>query len=36
LDAVRFGKRFITGAIERSLRIGKGYGPVNPGWELFG
>jgi hydroxymethylpyrimidine/phosphomethylpyrimidine kinase len=36
LDAVRFGKRFITGAIERGLRIGKGYGPVNPGWDLFG
>jgi hydroxymethylpyrimidine/phosphomethylpyrimidine kinase len=35
-DAVRFGKRFVTGAIEHGLRIGKGYGPVNPGWELFG
>lgn len=35
LDAVRFAKRFITGAIERSLRLGKGFGPVNPGWELF-
>jgi hydroxymethylpyrimidine/phosphomethylpyrimidine kinase len=34
-DAVAFAKDFITGAIERSLRIGKGYGPVNPGWNLF-
>ncbi len=34
-DAVHFAKRFITGAIERSLRLGKGFGPVNPGWELF-
>ena len=33
--AVRFAKGFISGAIERSLRIGKGYGPVNPGWNLF-
>ena len=35
LSAVRAGKRFVSGAIERSLRIGRGYGPVNPGWELF-
>ena len=35
VDAVRAGKRFVSGAIERSLRIGQGYGPVNPGWELF-
>ncbi|HEX2058317.1 MAG TPA: bifunctional hydroxymethylpyrimidine kinase/phosphomethylpyrimidine kinase [Actinomycetota bacterium] len=34
-DALHAAKRFVTGAIERSLRIGKGYGPVNPGWELF-
>ena len=33
--AVRFAKEFIAGAIERSLRLGKGYGPVNPGWQLF-
>ena len=32
LDAARFGKDFISGAIRRSIRIGKGYGPVNPGW----
>ena len=35
IDALHEAKRFISGAIERSLRIGKGYGPVNPGWELF-
>ncbi len=35
VDAVHAAKRFISGAIERSLRIGEGYGPVNPGWELF-
>ena len=34
-DAVSFAKEFIGGAIERSLRIGKGYGPVNPGWGLL-
>ena len=34
LDAVRSAKRFVTGAIRRSLRIGKGFGPVNPGWDL--
>ena len=35
MSAVRFAKEFISGAIERSLRLGKGYGPVNPGWRLF-
>jgi hydroxymethylpyrimidine/phosphomethylpyrimidine kinase len=35
LDALHAAKRFVSGAIERSLRIGAGYGPVNPGWELF-
>jgi hydroxymethylpyrimidine/phosphomethylpyrimidine kinase len=34
LTAVRTGKEFVSGAIERALRIGKGYGPVNPGWRL--
>jgi hydroxymethylpyrimidine/phosphomethylpyrimidine kinase len=34
-DAVAFAKEFIGGAIERSIRIGKGYGPVNPGWNLI-
>jgi hydroxymethylpyrimidine/phosphomethylpyrimidine kinase len=32
IEAVRFGKGFVAGAIERGLRIGKGYGPVNPAW----
>ncbi len=35
LDAVRYGKTFVSGAIERALRIGKGFGPVNPGWALL-
>ena len=35
VDALHEAKRFISGAIERSLRIGSGYGPVNPGWELL-
>jgi hydroxymethylpyrimidine/phosphomethylpyrimidine kinase len=34
LDAVRFAKVFVAGAIKRGLRIGKGYGPVNPAWRL--
>ncbi len=34
--AVRFAKEFVSGAIERSLRLGQGFGPVNPGWRLFG
>ncbi len=34
LMAVRFAKDFISGAIERGIRIGKGYGPVNPGWRF--
>ena len=33
LDAVRDAKAFITGAIEHSLGLGKGHGPVNP---MFG
>jgi hydroxymethylpyrimidine/phosphomethylpyrimidine kinase len=36
LGAARFGKDFISGAIRRSIRIGRGYGPVNPGWRLTG
>jgi len=36
LDAVRAAKEFVAGAIDHSLRIGKGYGPVNPGWRLDG
>ena len=34
--AVRSAKAFVAGAIERGLRIGRGYGPVNPGWALPG
>ena len=33
-DAVSFAKEFIGGAIRHSLRLGRGYGPVNPGWRL--
>ena len=32
LDAVLAGKEFVTGAIRRGLKIGGGYGPVNPAW----
>ena len=34
VDAVRYAKEFIAGAIEHGLRVGKGYGPVNPGWRF--
>jgi hydroxymethylpyrimidine/phosphomethylpyrimidine kinase len=30
MEAVRAAKAFITVAIEHSLDIGKGHGPVNP------
>ena len=36
IEAVRFAKDFVAGAIENGLRIGQGYGPVNPGWRLAG
>ena len=32
--AVRAGKEFVTEAIRRGLAIGRGIGPVNPGWAL--
>ncbi len=32
LEAVRAAKDFVAGAIRHALRIGRGYGPVNPGW----
>jgi hydroxymethylpyrimidine/phosphomethylpyrimidine kinase len=35
VDAVRFAKAFVAGAIEHGLRIGKGYGPVNPAWQVW-
>lgn len=31
--SVHDAKRFIDGAIRHSLRLGRGFGPVNPGWE---
>jgi hydroxymethylpyrimidine/phosphomethylpyrimidine kinase len=34
VEAVERAKAFVTGAIRRSLRIGQGYGPVNPAWDL--
>jgi hydroxymethylpyrimidine/phosphomethylpyrimidine kinase len=34
LEAVRFAKGFISGAIKNGLRLGHGYGPVNPAWQL--
>jgi hydroxymethylpyrimidine/phosphomethylpyrimidine kinase len=32
LEAARAAKEFVSGAIEHSLRIGRGHGPVNPAW----
>ncbi|HEV3472389.1 MAG TPA: bifunctional hydroxymethylpyrimidine kinase/phosphomethylpyrimidine kinase [Actinomycetota bacterium] len=32
IDAVVFAKEFVSGAIKHGLRLGEGYGPVNPGW----
>lgn len=34
LQAVEGAKTFVHGAIERSLALGKGIGPVNPSWRL--
>jgi hydroxymethylpyrimidine/phosphomethylpyrimidine kinase len=34
--AIRVAKDFVSGAIRHGLRIGKGYGPVNPGWKSLG
>jgi hydroxymethylpyrimidine/phosphomethylpyrimidine kinase len=34
IDAVRAAKEFVSGAIEHSIRIGRGFGPVNPAWRL--
>jgi hydroxymethylpyrimidine/phosphomethylpyrimidine kinase len=33
--AVREGKAFVTEAIRHGLRVGRGIGPVNPGWRLI-
>jgi hydroxymethylpyrimidine/phosphomethylpyrimidine kinase len=32
LEAARDAKTFVTGAIRHALRLGRGHGPVNPGW----
>jgi hydroxymethylpyrimidine/phosphomethylpyrimidine kinase len=32
LEAVRLGKAFVTEAIRHALALGRGIGPVNPGW----
>jgi hydroxymethylpyrimidine/phosphomethylpyrimidine kinase len=34
LAAVRFAKEFVAGAIDHGLRLGSGFGPVNPAWRL--
>jgi hydroxymethylpyrimidine/phosphomethylpyrimidine kinase len=36
LAAVLLAKEFITGAIERSLELGRGHGPVNPMFKIVG
>jgi hydroxymethylpyrimidine/phosphomethylpyrimidine kinase len=36
LAAVHQAKEFITGAIERSLEVGRGIGPVNPMFKILG
>jgi hydroxymethylpyrimidine/phosphomethylpyrimidine kinase len=36
LTAVLRAKEFITGAIERSLEVGRGHGPVNPMFRIIG
>jgi hydroxymethylpyrimidine/phosphomethylpyrimidine kinase len=34
-DAVREGKAFVTEAIRHALAVGRGIGPVSPGWRLI-
>jgi hydroxymethylpyrimidine/phosphomethylpyrimidine kinase len=34
--AVRLAKDFVGEAIRHGLRLGRGHGPVNPGWALAG
>jgi len=36
IAAVLIAKEFITGAIERSLEVGRGHGPVNPMFRIIG
>jgi hydroxymethylpyrimidine/phosphomethylpyrimidine kinase len=33
-EAAGFAKEWLSGAIDRGLRLGRGYGPVNPSWRL--
>ena len=35
VPAVRFAKEFVTGAIRHGLRLGRGHGPVHPGWRQW-
>jgi hydroxymethylpyrimidine/phosphomethylpyrimidine kinase len=35
-DAVHLGKAFVTEAIRHSVAVGRGIGPVDPGWEPRG
>jgi len=34
MHAAGAAKEFVAGAIRHGFRIGSGYGPVNPGWQL--
>src|SRR5439155_25764461 len=36
LPAARLGKVFVTEAIRHGLALGRGIGPVSPGWRLLG
>jgi hydroxymethylpyrimidine/phosphomethylpyrimidine kinase len=35
IEAARRGKAFVTEAIRHALAIGRGIGPVSPGWRLL-
>ena len=35
-DSIRAAKDFVAGAIRHGLRLGAGFGPVNPGWKGTG
>jgi hydroxymethylpyrimidine/phosphomethylpyrimidine kinase len=35
-EAVPLAKEFVTQAIRHAVRLGRGIGPVNPGWRLLG
>lgn len=36
VDAVQTAKQFVTGAIRHGVRVGRGIGPVDPGWPRRG